>query len=58
VAFGTEGPYLNSMGMATVVLGAGDIEQAHQANEYLAMDRIKPMQALLGKLINHFCIDT
>ena len=55
VAFGTEGPYLNAMGMDTVVLGAGDIEQAHQANEYLAMDRIKPMQDLLAKLIKHFC---
>lgn len=58
VAFGTEGPYLNAMGMDTVVLGAGDIDQAHQANEYLAMDRIKPMQALLGKLVAHFCTGT
>ena len=33
VAFGTEGPYLNSMGMQTVVLGPGNIEQAHQAND-------------------------
>ena len=58
VAFGTEGPYFNAMGMATVVLGPGDIEQAHQADEYLALERVKPMQALLGKLIKHFCIDT
>ena len=55
VAFGTEGPYMNAMGMDTVVLGAGDIDQAHQADEYLALDRIKPMQALLGKLVAHFC---
>jgi len=55
VAFGTEGPYLNALGMDTVVLGAGDIDQAHQADEYLALDRIKPMQALLGKLVKHFC---
>ena len=57
VAFGTEGPYLNAMGMQTVILGAGDIEQAHQADEYLALDRIKPMQALLGELIKHICVD-
>ncbi|MBF8268465.1 MAG: acetylornithine deacetylase [Gammaproteobacteria bacterium] len=58
VAFGTEAPYLNAMGMNTVILGAGDIEQAHQADEYLALERIKPMQGLLGKLIKHICIDT
>ena len=57
VAFGTEGPYLNSMGMQTVVLGPGNIEQAHQANEYLAMDRIQPMLEILTGMIGHFCIE-
>ena len=55
VNFGTEGPYLNSMGMDTVVLGPGDIDQAHQANEYIDMKRIQPMQDLLGRMITHFC---
>lgn len=58
VAFGTEAPYLNDLGMDTVVLGAGDIDQAHQANEYLSLDRIKPMQDLLGNLVKHFCTGT
>ena len=58
VAFGTEGPYFNAMGMDTVVLGAGDIDQAHQADEYLALERVKPMQDFLRKLITHFCSDT
>ena len=57
VTFGTEGPYLNSMGMQTVVLGPGNIEQAHQANEYLAMDRIRPMLEILTGMIGHFCIE-
>ena len=56
VAFGTEGPYLNSMGMETVILGPGDIDQAHQANEYIKMDRILPMQEILTKMIGHFCL--
>ncbi len=56
VAFGTEGPYFNSMGMETLVLGPGDIEQAHQVNEYLSMDRIDPMTAILENMITHFCI--
>lgn len=57
VAFGTEGPYLNSMGLETVVLGPGDIDQAHQANEYLLLDRIDPMITILEKMITHFCIN-
>ena len=57
VAFGTEGPYLNSMGMQTVVLGPGNIEQAHQANEYLAMDRIRPMVQIITGMAHHFCVN-
>jgi len=57
VAFGTEAPFLNSMGMQTVVLGPGDIDQAHQANEYIAMDRIPPMLDILQKMIGHFCVE-
>ena len=56
VAFGTEGPYLNAMGMDTVILGPGDIDQAHQANEYLVMDRIEPMIGILEQMIKHFCV--
>jgi len=56
VAFGTEGPYFNSMGMDTVVLGPGDIDQAHQPDEYLACDRIPPTLELLAQLIQRFCV--
>jgi acetylornithine deacetylase len=56
VAFGTEGPYFNQMGIETVVLGPGDIEQAHQPDEYLEEKRIEPTLDLLGKLIEQFCI--
>ncbi|MBI2969217.1 MAG: acetylornithine deacetylase [Gammaproteobacteria bacterium] len=55
VAFGTEGPYLNAMGMDTVILGAGDIAQAHQADEYLATERIAPMLAIVQGIIEQFC---
>lgn len=56
VAFGTEAPYLQQLGMETVVLGPGDIAQAHQPDEYLALDRIQPTVELLTRLIEHFCI--
>ncbi|MEW6728734.1 MAG: acetylornithine deacetylase [Pseudomonadota bacterium] len=56
VPFGTEGPYLRELGMDVVVLGPGDIAQAHQPDEYLALDRIEPTLALLRGLIQRFCI--
>ena len=56
VAFGTEAPFFSQMGMDTVVLGPGDIDQAHQPDEYLALDRINPMIGLLKKLIKTYCL--
>jgi acetylornithine deacetylase len=55
VAFGTEGPYLNSLGMQTVILGPGDIDQAHQPDEYLALERVKPAEQLMRGLVQRFC---
>ena len=56
VAFGTEGPYLRELDMDVVVLGPGDIGQAHQPDEYLSMDRIEPTLNLLRSLIRGFCL--
>jgi acetylornithine deacetylase len=55
VAFGTEGPFYNDMGIETVILGPGDIDVAHQPNEYLQINRIEPMITILSKMLNHFC---
>jgi acetylornithine deacetylase len=57
VSFGTEAPFFNRLGMETVVLGPGDVDQAHQPDEYLALDRIEPTVQLLKRLIRQFCID-
>jgi acetylornithine deacetylase len=56
VAFGTEAPYLNQLGMETVVLGPGDIDQAHQPDEYLALDRLAPTIDILKQMVNSVCI--
>ncbi len=56
VAFGTEGPYFNSMGMETVVLGPGSIDQAHQQNEYLSLNSIQPTINILQKSIQEICM--
>lgn len=56
VAFGTEGPLLQQLGMDTIILGPGDIDQAHQPDEYLPMDRIRPCIEVLRSLIRHYCL--
>jgi acetylornithine deacetylase len=58
VAFGTEAPFFNALGMETMVLGPGDVDQAHQPDEFLAIERIEPMLGMLRGLIRRFCIDT
>ncbi|MEW8296785.1 MAG: acetylornithine deacetylase [Candidatus Thiodiazotropha sp.] len=56
VAFGTEGPYLNSMGMETVICGPGCIDQAHQPDEYLPLKHIQPAINLIQSLVRQFCL--
>jgi acetylornithine deacetylase len=55
VAYCTEGPYLNHLGMQTVIMGPGHIDQAHQPDEYLPMDEIQPAIDMIGKLIQRYC---
>lgn len=56
VAFATEAPFLQQLGMETLVLGPGSIDQAHQVDEYLAHDQIEPCIELLCNLIDRFCV--
>ncbi len=58
VAFGTEAPFLQALGMETIVMGPGSINQAHQPDEFLALDQIKPTVEILSKLIQRYCVDT
>ena len=55
VDFGTEAPFLKALGIDTVVIGPGSIDQAHQPNEYLSVDQIDPAVDLLRKLIIQHC---
>lgn len=54
VNYCTEAPFIQQL-CPTLVLGPGSIEQAHQPNEFLDSHFIHPTQALLKKLIHHFC---
>jgi len=56
VAFGTEAPYFQSLQCETIILGPGSIDQAHQANEYIEHNQIKPMQQIIQNLIEKTCM--
>lgn len=56
VAFCTEGPYLDSMGMETIIMGAGDISQAHQPDEFISTAQLQPMVDVLRSLIQQLCV--
>lgn len=55
-AFGTEGPFLQQIGADVVVLGPGDIAQAHQPDEFIRMDRLTPTVTMLQDMIKQFCL--
>lgn len=56
VAFATEGPFLAEIAGDVVVLGPGDIAQAHQPDEYLSLTRFNPTRELVGELIARLCM--
>jgi len=56
VAFATEAPFLQLLGMETIVMGPGSIDQAHQPDEYIALDQIAPCIDLLERCIAHYCL--
>ena len=56
MAFATEGPFLQKLGMQTVILGPGDINVAHQPNESLPMANVEPTLKMLEQFIQRFCI--
>ena len=55
-AFATEAPFLQALGMETIVMGPGSIDRAHQPDEYLELDQIQPCIALLQQCIRHYCL--
>lgn len=50
VPFGTEAGIFQNIGMDVVICGPGSIEQAHKADEYLAIDQLADCLTLLQKL--------
>lgn len=56
VAFATEAPFLQKLGMETIIMGPGSIDQAHQPNEFIPLEQIQPAIDTLKSLIAKFCL--
>ena len=55
VAFASEAPYLQKLGMDTVLLGPGNINQAHQPNEFVELKQLQPTIDIIRQLIHRYC---
>ncbi|WP_111642660.1 acetylornithine deacetylase [Marinimicrobium alkaliphilum] len=56
VAFATEAPFMQSLGMQTVVMGPGSIDQAHQPDEFIDTRQLEPAVEVIQGLIRRFCL--
>lgn len=56
VAFATEAPWLQKLGLETLVMGPGSIDQAHQPDEFLELSQLEPTVRILKGLIRKFCL--
>jgi len=56
VAFGTEAPYYNAMGMETIVMGPGSIQQAHQPDEFIEIKMLNPAVDIIRQMVVHYCL--
>jgi acetylornithine deacetylase len=50
VSYGTEAGLFAKAGIASVVMGPGDIAEAHRPNEYVELDQLGRCEAFLGRL--------
>ena len=55
VGFATEAPFFQQLGLQTIVMGPGSIDQAHQPDEYMALDQIQPTVDVLQAMIKRYC---
>ena len=52
VAYGTEAPFFQNIGVPTIVCGPGSIEQAHQPDEYVTLDQLAACETFIDRLID------
>lgn len=52
VAYATEGGQFTNAGIPTIICGPGSIEQAHKADEFVALSQLERCDAFLAKLLD------
>ena len=57
VAYATEGGQFTNSGIPTIICGPGSIEQAHKADEYVALSEMARCDEFLQKLLNSCAIN-
>ena len=55
VAFGTEAAQMMKLGSESVVIGPGDIREAHRTGEFVPIDELERCAVILRKSIQHLC---
>jgi acetylornithine deacetylase len=55
VSYGTEAGIFQKVGWSTVVCGPGDIDQAHQPDEYIEISEFEAGERVLRRLIGELC---
>jgi succinyl-diaminopimelate desuccinylase len=54
--YGTEAPFYQKLGMASVVFGPGSVRQAHIADEYVSVRDVRRATKIYEKLIRAICL--
>jgi acetylornithine deacetylase len=57
VAYGTEAGLFSRAGIPSIVCGPGDIQQAHKANEFVALEQLVQCERFLDKFIHSMSVD-
>lgn len=56
VAYGTEGPWYQNIGVPSVVCGPGSISQAHQPDEYVTLQQLAECEGFVRRLVEKLSV--
>lgn len=56
VSFGSEAALFHNAGVPTIICGPGHIAQAHQPNEWVALDQLALCERFMERLVDDVCV--
>jgi acetylornithine deacetylase len=56
VAFGTEGAQMRALGSEPVVIGPGDIREAHRTGEFVPVRELTACTEILQQAVRELCV--